>query len=193
MAYLYNLYEGSLDDLSTVFTAASRPATPEDLRAAVDETWSLVDPVIATLLDWHEQDILLAQARRLAQPGPDLVERLFTSPPLGIEPYDFGFLGTLGATELATLRTLLEATVGTDAGRVERFTELMRDWRDPQSWGELHPDIPIVEGRPDWSATGLDEWDPDLPLTDENPVGLARLLLGIRPVTPGRDVVLLCG
>jgi hypothetical protein len=117
----------------------------------------LVDPTIATLLDWHEQDVLLAQAQRLPEPGPVLVERLFSASPLGIEPCDFGFWGALTAAEVHTLRELLETAVGAEARRADKYAHI------------------------------------DEPLNENDTVGLARLLLSIQPVTPGRDVVLACG
>lgn len=163
VSYLYNMFEGSLDALAAHIAGNGLPRTPETLEEAIARDWTLVDPFIATL-DWHEQDVLLVQARRrLPEPGPALVARLFEAPPLDIEPYDFGFWGSLTAAELAELRRLLEAAVGAEA---DRLAVVMSS-----------PDLPT----------------PDEPLTEDGTAGLAGVLVGIRPVTVGRDVVLRCG
>lgn len=158
MSQLYNFFEGSLDELRRAVQADEEPGTPEALDRAVEASWVLVHPIVANLLDWHEQDALLEQAALLPGRGGELVARLFTAPPLGIEPYDFGFAGALDAGEVAELRSVLEAACSTSARRVEE---------DPGSW-----DFPL----------GM----------CEDPLeGPARLLLGLRPVTPGKDLVLL--
>ncbi|MFC3688714.1 hypothetical protein [Aquipuribacter hungaricus] len=158
VSQLYNFFGGSLDELRRAVEADDEPGTPEALDRAVEASWTLVHPVVANLLDWHEQDALLEQAALLPGRAGELVARLFTSPPLGIEPYDSGFPGELGAGELAELRAVLEAVCSTSA---------RRPGQDPGSW-----DIP------------LDECEDPLE-------GPARLLLGLRPVTPAKDLVLL--
>ena len=60
--------------------------------------------------------------------GHALVRKLFTEAPLGIEPYDFGFLGALGSDEVQRLRHVLEGAVGASAARVEQER---RSWDMP--------------------------------------------------------------
>jgi hypothetical protein len=160
MSYLYNLFEGSLADLEQRVRNAEPPNTVEALEEAVDSTWQGVHPIIANLLDWHEQEALLEQATNLPGNGPALVSKLFTAPPLGIEPYDFGFQGGLTSHEVAELRALLEGSVAESAARIES---------DPPSW------------------------DLEVDQTGDAHEGPARLLIGLRPVTPGKDVILLLG
>jgi hypothetical protein len=75
MSYLYNLFEGSLADLEQRVRNAEPPNTVEALEDAVDSTWQGVHPIIANLLDWHEQEALLEQAANLPGNGPTLVSK----------------------------------------------------------------------------------------------------------------------
>jgi hypothetical protein len=168
MSYLYNLYEGSLEDLKRRVpdgpVESGKPASDAQLDAlneAVEARWTLVHPIIANLLDWHDQEFLLNEAAALLpERGQVLLRKLFTAPPLGIEPWDFGFWGALTSAELAELHHALTDTVSA-AAMALAHDQRQLDW-------------PLAEQ----------------PLRD---LGLACVLRGIEPVTPGQDVVLLLG
>ena len=155
MSYLYNAYEGSLTDLEQRLQNYDENEHPElddeddgyvdpqlrPLDHVIRTTWKPVGQDLLSEIDWHELEDLVALAERRIPGHANLLHGLFVDPPLGIQPADFGWTGSLGRDDR---RALVAALAGVlDPGEVELVA--LRHHRDPRPIAEQEPaDLSLI-------------------------------------------------
>lgn len=145
MPTLYSLHEGVLAELEPEIDrllTVGLPAPDEDdddgvpereraLFAAIERRWTFSPGLLGDLIFWRDESVVLDQVRAVAVEAADLLGALLDGDVVGIRRWEFGFVGSLTAAEVARLVALLAPVVGPQAAALQRDRSRWDDPVDP--------------------------------------------------------------